>query len=416
MTPTNLEFQTAPFDIKKIRNDFPILVRTVNGKSLIYLDNGATAQKPQAVIDAISNYYSHENANIHRGVHTLSREMTDAYEAARTVIQKHINAAFSHEIIFTKGTTESINLVAFCFAKKNIFKGDEIIISQMEHHSNILPWQQICEEKGAVLKVIQINEKGELLLEEYKNLFSSKTKIVAITHISNTLGTINPIKEMIALAHEKNIPVLVDGAQAVPHSKIDVQDLDADFYCFSAHKVFGPTGVGVLYGKEKLLNALPPYQTGGGTIKTVTFEKTIYEELPLKFEAGTPNIAGGIGFAAALNYIQNIGLEKIFLQEHTLLNYATEKLSTIKDLRIIGTAKEKASVLSFFIEGTHPFDVGTILDQLGIAVRTGHHCTQPLMQFYGIPGTIRASFAFYNTKEEIDELAKGIERTIKMLK
>ncbi|HVA99292.1 MAG TPA: cysteine desulfurase, partial [Bacteroidia bacterium] len=395
MTPTNLEFQTAPFDIKKIRNDFPILVRTVNGKSLIYLDNGATAQKPQAVIDAISNYYSHENANIHRGVHTLSREMTDAYEAARTVIQKHINAAFSHEIIFTKGTTESINLVAFCFAKKNIFKGDEIIISQMEHHSNILPWQQICEEKGAVLKVIQINEKGELLLEEYKNLFSSKTKIVAITHISNTLGTINPIKEMIALAHEKNIPVLVDGAQAVPHSKIDVQDLDADFYCFSAHKVFGPTGVGVLYGKEKLLNALPPYQTGGGTIKTVTFEKTIYEELPLKFEAGTPNIAGGIGFAAALNYIQNIGLEKIFLQEHTLLNYATEKLSTIKDLRIIGTAKEKASVLSFFIEGTHPFDVGTILDQLGIAVRTGHHCTQPLMQFYGIPGTIRASFAFY---------------------
>jgi len=416
MTPTNLEFQTAPFDIKKIRNDFPILVRTVNGKSLIYLDNGATAQKPQAVIDAISNYYSHENANIHRGVHTLSREMTDAYEAARTVIQKHINAAFSHEIIFTKGTTESINLVAFCFAKKNIFKGDEIIISQMEHHSNILPWQQICEEKGAVLKVIQINEKGELLLEEYKNLFSSKTKIVAITHISNTLGTINPIKEMIALAHEKNIPVLVDGAQAVPHSKIDVQDLDADFYCFSAHKVFGPTGVGVLYGKEKLLNALPPYQTGGGTIKTVTFEKTIYEELPLKFEAGTPNIAGGIGFAAALNYIQNIGLEKIFLQEHTLLNYATEKLSTIKDLRIIGTAKEKASVLSFFIEGTHPFDVGTILDQLGIAVRTGHHCTQPLMQFYGIPGTIRASFAFYNTKEEIDELANGIERTIKMLK
>lgn len=403
-------------DLQKIRSDFPILSRKVNGKPLIYFDNGATAQKPKSVIDAISNYYSNENANIHRGVHALSREITEAYEAARITVQKHLNAKFSHEIIFTKGTTESINLVATCFAKKNIFQGDEIIISAMEHHSNILPWQQICEEKGAVLKVIPINETGELVLDEYKKIFSSKTKIVAITHISNTLGTINPIKEMIALAHEKNIPVLVDGAQAVPHTKIDVQDLDADFYCFSGHKVFGPTGIGVLYGKEKFLNAFPPYQTGGGTIKTVTFEKTIYEDLPLKFEAGTPHIAGVIGLAEALHYIQKIGLEKIFFQEQKLLHYATEKLSRIKDLRIIGTAKEKAGVLSFFIEGTHPFDIGTILDQLGIAVRTGHHCTQPLMLFYKIPGTIRATFAFYNTTEEVDEFVKGLERAIKMLK
>lgn len=403
-------------DIEKIRADFPILSKKVNGKPLIYFDNGATAQKPQAVIDAISNYYKYQNANIHRGVHTLSQEITVAYENARATIQKHLNAAHPHEIIFTKGTTDSINLVASSFGKKFISKGDEIIVSAMEHHSNILPWQQVCEEKGAILKVIPINDAGELIISEYKRLLNAKTKIVAITHISNTLGTINPIEEIVALAHVHNIPVLVDGAQAVPHMAVDVQNLFADFYVFSGHKLFASTGVGILYGKEKWLNQLPPYQVGGGTIKTVSFDKTEYADLPLKFEAGTPNIEGGIALAAAIDYINAIGLKNIAAYEHELLLYATEALQKIEGLKIIGTAKNKASVISFVVDGLHPFDIGTILDQLGIAVRTGHHCTQPLMTFFCIPGTIRASFAFYNTKEEIDIFIEGLKKAIAMLR
>jgi cysteine desulfurase/selenocysteine lyase len=403
-------------DIEKIRADFPILSKKVNGKQLIYFDNGATAQKPKLVIKAITNYYENQNANIHRGVHTLSQEITIAYENARATVQKHLNAAHAHEIIFTKGTTDAINLVASSFSKKFISKGDEIIVSAMEHHSNILPWQQVCEEKGAILKVIPINEAGELIISDYKKLLNTKTKIVAVTHISNTLGTINPVEEIIALAHAQNIPVLIDGAQAVPHTSVDVQKLSADFYVFSGHKLFGPTGVGVLYGKEKWLNQLPPYQVGGGTIKTVTFEKTEYADLPLKFEAGTPHIEGGIGLAAAIDYINEIGLENIAAYEHELLIYATAALQKTEVVKIIGTAKNKASVISFVVDGIHPFDVGTLLDQLGIAVRTGHHCTQPLMQHYGIPGTIRASFAFYNTKEEVDIFISGLQKAIKMLK
>jgi cysteine desulfurase / selenocysteine lyase len=413
---TTIKKSIAPIDIEKIRADFPILSRKVNGKSLIYFDNGATTQKPQSVIDSIDKYYSLQNANIHRGVHTLSQEITVEYEKARSTIQKHLNAEHAHEIIFTKGTTESINLVASSFGKKYITKGDEIIISAMEHHSNILPWQQLCEEKGALLKVIPINDAGELLMDEFKKLLTDKTKIVAITQISNTLGTINPVKEIIELAHQKKIPVLVDGAQAIPHLAVDVQNLDADFYVFSGHKLFGPTGVGVLYGKQKWLNEMPPYQVGGGTIKTVTFQKTEYADLPLKFEAGTPHIEGGIGLAKAIDYINAIGLDTIAEYEHSLLIYATKALGKIEGVKIIGTAKNKASVISLVVEGLHPFDVGTILDQLGIAVRTGHHCTQPLMQHYGIKGTIRASFAFYNTIEEIDEFVKALERAIKMLK
>ncbi len=412
----NSTIKDRVFDVVSVRESFPILSKKVNGKTLVYLDSGATAQKPQTVIDAVDNYYRNQNANIHRGVHTLSQEITVIYENARATIQNHLNAKYPHEIIFTSGTTESINLLAASFGKKFLQAGDEIIISAMEHHSNILPWQVVCEEKGAVLKVIPISEKGELLLDEYKKLLSSKTKIVAITHISNTLGTLNPVKQIVELAHEKGIPVLIDGAQAVPHQKVDVQVLDADFYCFSGHKLFGPTGVGILYGKEKWLNELPPYKVGGGTIKMVTFEKTVYADLPLKFEAGTPHIAGGIGLAAAIDYVNSIGLENIQEYEKELLHYATGKLSAISGLKIIGNAKEKASVISFVIEGIHPLDIGTILDKLGIAVRTGHHCTQPLMEFYCIPGTVRASFAFYNTKEEIDLLIAGIEKAIKMLK
>jgi len=408
--------KNSALNIHKLRQDFPILSQKVNGRPLVYLDNGATTQKPKQVIDAINNYYQTQNANIHRGVHQLSIDITVAYENARTTVQKHLNAALSQEIIFTSGTTESINLVANSYGKKYIKSGDEIIISEMEHHSNILPWQILCEEKGAVLKVIPINQKGELLIDEYKKLLCDKTKMVAVTHISNTLGTINPVKEIIALAHEKNIPVLIDGAQAVPHIKVDVQALDADFYCFSGHKLFGPTGVGILYGKEKWLNEMPPYKVGGGTIKTVTFEKTEYADLPLKFEAGTPHIEGGIGLAAAIDYVNEIGLENIGAYEYELLEYATTKLSAVKGLRIIGTAKEKASVISFVIEEVHPLDVGTLLDKQGIAVRTGHHCTQPLMEHFGIPGTIRASLVFYNTKEEIDVLVNGVQKAIEMLK
>jgi cysteine desulfurase / selenocysteine lyase len=403
-------------DVAKIRKDFPILSRQVNGKPLIYFDSGATAQKPKQVIDAITKYYSEQNANIHRGVHTLSQEITTVYEAARATIQKHIGAKHPHEIIFTSGTTESINLVASGFAKKFLNAGDEILVSEMEHHSNILPWQQICEEKNAVLKVIPITENGELMMDEYKKLFSSKTKLVAVTHVSNTLGTINPVKEIINVAHSKNIPVLVDGAQAIPHMKVDVQELDADFYCFSGHKVYGPTGVGVLYGKEEWLRKLPNYQVGGGTIKTVSFSKTEYADIPLRFEAGTPHIEGGVGLAAAIDYINDLSLETISAYEHELMLYATEKLSAIEGLKIIGLAVNKASVMSFVLDGIHPYDAGIILDQLGIAVRTGHHCTQPIMEKCKIPGTIRASLAFYNTKEEVDELVKGIEKVKQMLK
>jgi len=403
------------FDINKIRNDFPLLSRKVNGKNIIYFDNAATTQKPQRVIDAITKYYTEQNANIHRGVHRLSQDITTIYENARITIQKHINAKFSHEIIFTKGTTESINLVADCFGKKFISDGDEIIISEMEHHSNILPWQQLCEEKNAVLKIIPIDNNGEISVTQINNLCNEKTKIVAITHISNTLGTINPVREIIRIAHQKNIPVLVDGAQSVAHLKVDVQDLDADFYCFSGHKMYAPTGVGILYGKEEWLKKLPNYQVGGGTIKTVSFTKTEYADLPLRFEAGTPNIEGGIGLAAAIDYINEIGLSAISNYENELLNYATEKLSEIDDLKIIGTAKEKAAVISFVIKNIHPYDIGVLLDQLGIAVRTGHHCTQPLMQKFGISGTVRVSFSFYNTKEEIGELVKGVERVKKMM-
>jgi cysteine desulfurase/selenocysteine lyase len=403
-------------DIEQIRADFPILSRKINGKPLIYFDSGATAQKPQQVIDTVCEYYSLHNANIHRGVHTLSQEITIAYENARGTIQKHLNAAFAKEIIFTKGTTDSISLVAYSFGKKFISKGDEIIVSEMDHHSNILPWQQLCEDRGAVLKIIPINEAGELLLDKFENLLNSKTKIVAVTHVSNTLGTINPIKELIRMAHSKNVPVLVDGAQAVPHMTVDVQDLDADFYCFSGHKLFGPTGIGVLYGKEKWLNVMPPYQVGGGTIKTVSFTKTEYADLPLRFEAGTPHIEGVMGLEAAVNYINKIGLKNIAAYEHELLEYASTALSKVTGVKIIGTAKEKASVISFVVEGIHSLDIGTILDQLGIAVRTGHHCTQPLMEHYCIQGTIRVSLAFYNSTQEVDELIKGLKRAIEMLR
>jgi cysteine desulfurase / selenocysteine lyase len=416
MRKETLTATDMPINIEKIRNDFPILSRKVNGNALVYFDNGATTQKPTRVIEAITHYNSYQNANIHRGVHTLSQEVTVVYEQAREVVQKHLNAAKATEIVFTKGTTDSINLVAYSFGKKFVSAGDEIIISAMEHHSNILPWQRLCEDKGAILKVIPINTDGELLMDEYQKLLSDKTKIVAITHTSNTLGTINPVKEIIALAHAKNIPVLIDGAQSTPHMAVDVQDLDADFFVFSGHKLFGPTGVGILYGKEKWLNALPPYQVGGGTIKTVTFAKTEYADAPLKFEAGTPNIEGGIALAEAIKYVNEIGLDAIARYEHELLEYATTALQAIEGVRIIGTAKHKASVLSFVVEGIHPFDIGTILDQMGIAVRTGHHCTQPLMQFFNIQGTIRASLAFYNTKEEIDSFINALNRAINMLK
>ncbi|RTZ07592.1 aminotransferase class V-fold PLP-dependent enzyme [Flavobacterium sp. GSP6] len=412
--PKNLE-KVILFDVHKIRKDFPILSRMVNNKPLIYFDNGATTQKPQQVIDALIKYYTVQNANIHRGVHRMSQDVTDEYENARITVQKHIGAKQEHEIIFTSGTTDSINFIATAFGKKYVNAGDEIVVSEMEHHSNILPWQQLCEEKNAVLKVIPITDSGELCMDEYKKLLSAKTKLIAITHVSNTLGTVNPVKEMIAIAHSKNIPVLVDGAQSIPHIKVDVQDLDADFYCFSGHKVYAPTGVGILYGKEEWLNKLPNYQVGGGTIKTVSFDKSEYAESPLRFEAGTPNIEGGIGLAVALDYINVLGLENIATYEHKLLGYATEKLSAIDNLRIIGTAKEKASVISFVVDGIHPLDLGMLLDAQGITVRTGHHCTQPLMAHYQIPGTVRASFSFYNTKEEIDVFANAIVKSIKRI-
>jgi len=410
-----LGIKTNILDVELIRSEFPILSRQVNGHSLVYFDNGATSQKPQTVISAINKYYTFENSNIHRGIHTLSQEATKAYEEARNTVQQFINAKHSKEVIFTSGTTGSINLLASSFGKKHINSGDEIIISTMEHHSNIVPWQMICEEKGAILKVVPINDKGEFLMEEYENLLSEKTKLVAVTHISNTLGTINPVKEIIDLAHQKDALVLIDGAQAVPHTKVDVQELGCDFYAFSAHKMLGPTGVGILFGKEELLNDLPPYQGGGDMIKTVTFEKTTYNELPHKFEAGTPNISGGIGLAAAINYMNKIGVDKIEAYEQQLLEYATEQIKQIEGVKIIGEAENKASVLSFVVDGTHPSDIGMIIDKLGIAIRTGHHCTEPLMDRFEIPGTARASFAFYNTFEEVDQFINALKRAVKML-
>ncbi len=401
-------------DINKIREDFPILKRTVNGKPLVYFDNAATSQKPQVVIDSIVDYYSNYNANIHRGVHTLSQEATNAYEEARVKIQNHFNAAKKQEIILTSGTTHSINLVATGFTTL-LQKGDEIIISALEHHSNIVPWQMLCERTGAVLKVIPISLKGELILEEYNKLLSAKTKLVFVNHVSNALGTINPIKEIIDKAHAAGAAILIDGAQATPHLKPDVQDLDCDFYVCSAHKLCGPTGVGMLYGKEEWLNKLPPYQGGGEMIAQVTFEKTTYADLPYKFEAGTPNISGGIAFGVALDYMNDIGFDNIAAYEKMLLEYATKKLLEISGLTIYGPTNNKASVISFNIEGIHPYDIGTIIDKLGVAVRTGHHCTQPIMDFYKIPGTIRASFAFYNTKEEIDVFVNAVKRAKNML-
>jgi len=402
------------FDIQKVRADFPILHQKVNGKTLVYFDNGATSQKPQVVIDAIAHYYQEINANIHRGVHTLSQMATDAYEASRKKIQNHINAEHAHEVIFTAGTTHGINAIANGFAAI-VKSDDEVLVSALEHHSNIVPWQMLCERTGAILKVIPINENGELIQAEYDKLLSSKTKIVAVNHISNALGTINPIAEMIQKAHKVGAAFLVDGAQAVPHLKPDVQALDCDFYVFSGHKMCGPTGTGILYGKESWLNRLPPYQGGGEMIATVTFEKTTYADLPHKFEAGTPNIAGGIVLGTAIDYMNSVGFENIAQQELDLLDYATQKLLEIEGLKIFGTAKQKTSVISFNIEGIHPYDIGTIIDKKGIAVRTGHHCAQPIMDFYQIPGTIRASFAFYNTKEEIDIMVDAILKAKAML-
>ena len=401
-------------DINKIRADFPILSQKVNGKPLVYFDNGATSQKPQVVIDAISKYYQEINANIHRGVHTLSQLATDAYEISRAKLQHHINAKFAHEVLFTSGTTFGINLVANGFA--SILKpGDEVLVSALEHHSNIVPWQMLCEKTGATLRVIPINQDGELIMSEYDKLLSDKTKIVTVNHISNALGTVNPIKYMIDKAHEVGAAILIDGAQAVPHLKPDVQELDCDFYVFSGHKMCGPTGTGILYGKEAWLNKLPPYQGGGVMIKEVTFEKTTYAELPHKFEAGTPNIAGGIVLGTAVDYMNAVGFENIQQQELELLEYGTKRLLEIEGLKIFGNAKEKTSVISFNIEGIHPYDIGTIIDKLGIAVRTGHHCAQPIMNFFCIPGTIRASFAFYNTKEEIDSMVAAVKKAQIML-
>ena len=403
------------FDVNNIRKDFPILSRTVNGQPLVYFDNAATSQTPNQVIDVIADYYRNYNANIHRGVHTLSQEATDAYEAARNTIKSHFNAAHAHEIIMTSGTTHSINIIASGYTQL-LKKGDELIVSAMEHHSNIVPWQMLCERTGAILKVIPINHSGVLEMDIFNDLLCEKTKLVFVNHVSNALGTVNPIEEIIKQAHSVDAKVLIDGAQAAPHIKADVQALDVDFYVTSAHKLCGPTGVGMLYGKENILNLLPPYQGGGEMIAEVRFEKTTYADLPHKFEAGTPNIAGGIAFGAALDYMNGIGLEAIAAYEQELLDYGTDKLKAIEGVKIYGEAPQKTAVISFNVNEIHPYDIGSILDKLGIAVRTGHHCAQPIMDFYKIPGTVRASFSFYNTKEEIDMMIKALNRAIQMLK
>lgn len=403
------------FDVNKIRKDFPILERTINGQPLIYFDNAATSQTPNQVIDVISDYYQNYNSNIHRGVHSLSQEATDVYENARQKIQHHFNAAQTHEVIFTSGTTHSINIIASGYSKI-LRADDELIVSAMEHHSNIVPWQMLCDRTGAILKVIPMDQTGVLDMDAFDDLLSTKTKLVFVNHVSNALGTVNPIEEIIKRAHEVGAKVLIDGAQASPHIKADVQALDVDYYVTSAHKLCGPTGVGMLYGKEELLNLLPPYQGGGEMIAEVSFEKTTYADLPHKFEAGTPNIAGGIAFGAALDYMNGIGFEAIAAYEHELLIYATEQLKAIDGVKIYGEAPQKTAVISFNVDDIHPYDIGSILDKMGIAVRTGHHCAQPIMDFYQIPGTVRASFSFYNTKEEIDTMIKGLKKAIQMLK
>jgi len=402
------------FDVAKVKEDFPILNQTVNGHPLVYLDNAATSQKPQSVIDALVGYYSADNSNVHRGVHTLSQRATDHYEEARSKIRRFINADDDREIIYVRGTTEGINLVAQTFGRENIHEGDEIIISTMEHHSNIVPWQMLCQERGAILKVAPIDDSGELLLDEYEALITSRTKLVSMVHVSNALGSIIPAKRVVEIAHAHGVPVLLDGAQAVAHAKVDVQDLDCDFYVFSGHKLYGPTGIGILYGKADLLEAMPPYQGGGEMIRSVTFEKTLYNVLPHKFEAGTPNIAGSIGLGAAVDYVEALGMERIGAYESGLLEYGTELLSRISSLKIIGTAQDKSGILSFVMDGIHPHDIGTILDAEGIAIRTGHHCAQPLMDRFGVPATARASLAFYNTREDLDALAQAIDRVIEV--
>jgi len=404
----------ASFDVERIRNDFPILKQQVHGKPLVYLDNAATSQKPQVVIDTVTQYYLAQNSNVHRGVHFLSEQATQAFEGARAKVARFLNASNAREVIFVRGATEGINLVAQSYGRTFIKAGDEILISAMEHHSNIVPWQMLCEQIGARLRIIPFNYDGELFLDEYERLLNEWTKLVAVVHVSNALGTINPIKQIIEMAHRRGIPVLVDGAQAVPHMRVDVQDLDCDFYAFSGHKLFGPTGIGVLYGKADLLEAMPPYQGGGDMISAVTFEKTHYNTLPYKFEAGTPDIAGVIGLGAAIDYLSEIGLDAITAYEHELLAYATDALSTIKGVRIIGTAREKAGVLSFVLGGIHAHDIGTILDHEGIAIRAGHHCAMPVMQRFGVPATARASLAFYNTKEEVDALIRAIHKVIEV--
>ena len=402
------------FDVARIREDFPVLHQMVNGKPLVYLDNAATTQKPQAVIDALVRYYSADNSNVHRGVHTLSQRATEDYDSGRSKARQFLNAASDEEIIFVKGTTDGINLVAHSYARQHLGEGDEIIISTMEHHSNIIPWQVLCQEKGAHLRVIPISDAGELLMDEYESLLSSRTKLVAITHVSNVLGTVNPIKQIVEMAHSQGVPVLVDGAQATPHMPVDVQKLGCDFYVFSGHKIYGPTGIGVLYGKAEVLEAMPPYQLGSDMIKSVTFERTVYNDLPYKFEAGTPNIAGVIGMGAAIDYLTEIGMDRIDNYEHGLLEYGTECLSGIDGVKIVGNAPGKASVLSFVMDCAHPHDIGTILDTEGVAIRTGHHCAQPLMNRYGVPATARASLSFYNTKDEVDLLVKAIDRVIEV--
>ena len=405
---------TTKFNVNQIRDDFPILKQMVNGNPLVYLDNGATSQKPQSVIYAIVDYYTTTNSNVHRGVHTMSQQATDGYEGARTKIRQFINARDDKEIIYTRNTTEGINLVAYSYGRQNIGPGDDIIVSNMEHHSNIVPWQMLCEEKGANLQVVPIDDSGELLMAEYEKMLSPHTKLVSITHVSNALGTILPTAQIVEMAHAHGAPVLLDGAQAVPHMPVDMQELDCDFYVFSGHKLFGPTGIGILYGKAEYLEAMPPFLGGGEMIKSVTFEKTIYNDLPYKFEGGTPDIAGAIGLGAAIDYVNNLGFDQITAHEDELLRYGTDALSSIEGLKIIGTAGHKAGILSFVMDNAHPHDIGTILDGQGIAVRTGHHCAQPVMQRFQIPATTRASLAFYNTKEDIDALIKGIDRVLEV--
>jgi cysteine desulfurase/selenocysteine lyase len=398
------------FDVEKLRRDFPILEQRVHGKPLVYLDNAATSQKPQVVIDAISRYYEQENSNIHRGVHFLSERATEEYEAARSSAQEFIHAPKPHEVIFVRGTTEAINLVAQTYGRAHVGAGDEVLITAMEHHSDIVPWQILCDEKHARLRVAPISDTGELLLDEFANLLGPRTKLVAAAHVSNALGTVNPVRQMIEMTHSRNIPILIDGAQAVPHCAVDVQELDCDFYAFSAHKMYGPTGIGILYGKSALLEEMPPYQGGGDMIASVSFEKTVYNRLPYKFEAGTPHISGGIGLGTAIEYLNSIGMNAIAAHEHELLTYATDAVAEVPGVRLVGTAKEKAAVLSFVMEGIHPHDIGTVLDQEGIAIRTGHHCAQPIMTRFGIDATARASFALYNTREEVDALVRGIHK------